>query len=458
MTEEAMFDFDDRNRISEDSSDGTPLWWKIQSLVDRSDQLFVKKLSRNDTSWADAPNLHQAGFYIPRPIRESGFFPELTAENPDKPHIFSTRVTVLWPQTGEVTVSGMRHYSNKGPETHFTRLPKALFRNLTPASLLLSGRFGQPVAECGWWIVILDSAGVEAELLETILDLPVDFHYSLFSPNDFKSASRFVKDELEELIDRFRFAMKNGTVGQLVAEYAAIPDPAETAREARELWLMKHGLQSFDPWQITAPGDAIMEISRDIEYRIYRKHELRRRASELLAILTSEPDLPSAIIRRYADIDAIMLSASQQRKSRAGRSFEQHIAEALKAGRIRFTEQAVTGGRRPDFVLPDVKTLKSQHRSWNDALVLSAKTTLRERWKQVSSERLSCDIFLATVDDRVTSATINEMADAGIWLVVPESLKSSKEACYQHESNTITFNDFFKNHIQKRRPFLISAF
>src|SRR5690606_21980174 len=117
MTEQREFYLSEGSRIAEEAADGSPLWWKIQALSRDSDLLFVKKLSRNDTSWADDPDKHQAGFYIPRPIREADFFPPLRAENPEKPHIFSAQVNVLWPQTGETTLSGMRHYSNKGPET-----------------------------------------------------------------------------------------------------------------------------------------------------------------------------------------------------------------------------------------------------------------------------------------------------------------------------------------------------
>lgn len=455
MTEQRTLELTERGRIAEEAADGSPLWWKIQALVEKSDRLLVKKLSRNDTSWADDSGKHQAGFYIPIAIRESGFFPPLEATNPEKPHIFVAGLNVLWPQTGETTSSNMRHYSNKGPETHFTRLPRALFQDLTPASLLLAGRFSLPVAGCGWWIVILDSAGEEAELLETMLDLPVGFHHGIFSSQEFRSAQRAGQDELEELIAQFSDAIRDGTLAKLATQYAAIPDPAAIAKEARDQWLREQGLGVFDPWKIAAPGDAIMTISREIEYRIYRGHELRRRASELLSILCKDSDLPSAVVRRYPEIDAVLLSASQQRKTRAGRSFEHHIAAALEAGNVRFKEQAVTGGRRPDFVMPDLYTLNSKTRAQSDALVLAAKTTLRERWKQVSSERLNCDIYLATVDDRVASTSISEMASAGIQLVVPESLKESGEACYKNQPNVLSFRDFFDEAIRKRRPGLI---
>ena len=457
MSSQWNLDLPHTTHVAETAADGTPLWWKVQALVGTSDELFVKKLSRNDTSWADDHGKHQAGFYIPRQIREAGYFPELHADNPDKPHIFHAECNVLWPQTGETTTSGMRHYSNKGPETHFTRLPKTLFQDLTPASLILSGRFTEPVAGCHYWIVILDSANEEAELLETVLDIPSDFHYALFAPGSFEEASRLQRDEKQELIERLQNAIRAGSLDSALREYGQLPDPAAIAREARDQWLRTQGLERFDPWAIANPGDAIMEISRDIEFTLYRRYELRRRATELVALLTGKGDLVTAVVSHFPDIDRVFLSASQQRKTRAGRSFEHHISASLEAGKVRFVEQAVTGGRRPDFVMPDLKTLNSRRRLPHEALVLAAKTTLRERWKQVSSERLNCDVYLATVDDRVAAASIREMAKTGIRLVVPESLKASSETDYRSQTNVISFREFFDLEIKRERPFLLKA-
>ena len=455
MSVQPGLDFASGSMVSETAADGSPLWWKIQSLTGESDELFVKKLSRNDTSWADYSGKHQAGFYIPRPIREARFFPELQADNPTKPHIFHAELAVLWPQTGEVTSSHMRHYSNKGPETHFTVLPKTLFQGLTPASLLLIGRFAQPVADCNYWIVVLDSVSEEAELLETVLDLESGFHYGRFEPSRFEDASRLARDETQELIERLQSAISTGTLAGLLAEYADIPDPTSIATTARNEWLRTNGFAALDPWAIPNPGDAIMEISRDIEFRHYKRYELRRRAAELVSLLAGSGDLVTAVVKRFPEIDRIFLSASQQRKTRAGRSFEHHIAASLKAGRVRFVEQAVTGGRRPDFVMPDLPALRSRKRAYGDALVVAAKTTLRERWKQVTSEKFNCDVLLATVDDRVALASIREMAESGIRLVVPEALKTNDEAHYKGQPNVMSFREFFDNEIRGIRPFLL---
>ncbi|MHB1291863.1 MAG: type II restriction endonuclease [Sulfuricella sp.] len=96
--------------------------------------------------------------------------------------------------------------------------------------------------------------------------------------------------------------------------------------------------------------------------------------------------------------------------------------------------------------------LKAKKRKFDEAMILSLKTTLRERWKQGAMEKFNCALFLATVDDRVSSAAIDDMNNQGIHLVVPESLKKSKETCYNGKINVITFREFFDEEISSKRP------
>lgn len=432
------------------------LWPTIEQWVRRSEAVFIKKLSRNDQSWADDPGKHQAGFYVPRETRESGFFPALIADNPDKPHIFHASCPTFWPQTGELKPSHMRHFSNKGPEAHFTVVPREAFSGLSPASLLVCGRLVDTVDDARYWMVTLDSAGEDAEVLETVLDLPVGFHFGLFEPRRLLAREAFAVDQIAELIDRLRHAVNSGTLEAFIRDVTTLPAPEALARAAQKAWLRETGLESLDPFSMPSPGDALMRISRDIEFGIFREHELRRRAAEVVRVLTTTSTDPViAAVRGFSELDGIFLSASQQRKTRAGRSFEQHIARMLRDGGIRFSEQAVLGGRRPDFVLPDVKTLSRSDRDYADAAVLSAKTTLRERWKQVRHETFNCEVFLGTVDDRVPGHVIGALAEQGIRLVVPESLKSSKESCYPQSANVISFDRFFCVEIADKRPFLL---
>lgn len=88
-------------------------------------------------------------------------------------------------------------------------------------------------------------------------------------------------------------------------------------------------------------------------------------------------------------------------------------------------------------------------------MIVSLKTTLRERWKQLSLECIHGDIFLATVDDRVRSEAIADMADNDIYMMVPETMKESKETCYAGKSNVITFREFFDEEVAHKRPQLL---
>lgn len=428
------------------------MWTDIQGWIARSSRILIKKLARNDYAWADgSQHGHQNGVYIPREIREAGFFPPLRNTNPAKPHIFDARFETLWPGTGETKLSTLKHYSNKGTEMHFTRVPRDEFSELTPASWLLGGILKTPVGQTHYWFMVIDSGCEEAELLESMFVLDSNFHFALFDPARLPSAPG---DEAQQLIEELSHALRNGTLDQFIERASRMPTSDDFALLAQDAWLEENHHDRIDPWVIPNPGDAIMRISRDIEYAIFKRVELRFRAAQVLRTVADGADLVSAVVRGFPALNEAFLGASQSRRSRAGRSFEHHVARVFRDGSIRHEEQAVVGDRRPDFVLPDVVTLKSKTRRFDEAVIVSLKTKLRERWKQLSLERFNSDIFLATVDDRVTAAAISNMADNGIHLLVPESLKKSKETCYADMANVITFRDFFDEEIARKRPHL----
>lgn len=208
------------------------------------------------------------------------------------------------------------------------------------------------------------------------------------------------------------------------------------------------------------PGDALREISRGVEYEIFKELQSRGRALDLVRIiLGDDPKAVSpekalrAIILEYPRIDAILLSAAQQRKSRAGYSFEHHIEAMLEAGEVPFEKQVVIEAKkRPDFILPSLALYADPARiDSREALVLSAKTTLRERWKQVGTEMKNCELYLATVDENIAANAIEDMAAQGIKLVVPESLKTSDTTEYKKHSSVLSFKTFFEADIAVER-------
>jgi len=437
-----------------------PDWNEISSWINSSERIFIKKLSRNDTSWADDSSKHQNGFFIPREVAESGYFPKLSNSNPEKPHIYDTEYSTFWPASGEVKFSKIKHFSLRSPgnqkeakpryEWQHTGVPKEQFKSLSPASLLVGGTLKEPISHADYWFAIIDSVSEEAEIIETVFELGVDFHFGIFDASTVTARPT----DTEILIAELSKALKDGTLERFIKSQT-LPSPGNLAGDAQSVWLHESKQSDMNPYSVTSPGDAVMSISRDIEYALYKRAELRYRASQVAQILLhGKGDPVSNLVRGFAELDSVFLSAAQTRKSRAGLSFEHHVERLFRDGRIRYQAQAVLSGRRPDFVLPDVKELNKK----GDAIIVSLKTTLRERWKQLMLERQHGAIFLATVDDRVSTEAIDEMQRNNIGLVVPESLKKKgKEigAVYSNHANVITFRQFFDDEIRAKRPSLI---
>lgn len=433
-------------------------WNELSAWINRSERIFIKKLSRNDTSWADSSgNGHQNGFLIPRAIAESDFFPELKNTIPDKPHIFDVEYPTFWPASGEYKTSTIKYFSLRNPgnkekekpryEWQHTGVPKEQFQSLSPASLLVAGKLKQAIAGASYWFIVVDSVSEEAEIIETAFELDADFHFGLFDPAALATPAL----QTDQLIAELSQAIKDGTLEQYIKKQM-LPSPKTLAEQAQNKWLHENNAGDINPFSVSRPGDAVMRISRDIEYAIYKQAELRYRAAQVARILLHGGGDPVAnLVRSFSELDAIFLSAAQTRKSRAGLSFEHHVERLFNDGGLRYEAQVVFGGRRPDFVLPDIKELNVK----GDAVIVSLKTTLRERWKQLALEKPLGTIFLATVDDRVSKEAIDEMGRNAISLVVPESLKKAKESAYDGYENVITFRQFFDNEVKSKRPALI---
>lgn len=428
----------------------------LEEILRESDQVFAKKLSNNDRDWSRLPNKHQAGVYVPEKHRDSGFFPGLATKEREGSEIRETFFRTEWPQSGEEKTIRLVHYTSKGAETHLTRLPKEMFRDLSPASFLVIGRIDSGSRmETTYRCVTVDSNSDEIDTLSTFLALDPDEVAVVLRPQEVYERAH---EEALSFVDFLLRALNSGTIADFQSTYGLIPSAGQLAQLAQNEYSADTGIMVFDPFALDAPGDAIRLLSRVYEWNIFRKAQLHLRSIQLVRLIVGDDlgersveTVVRSIVDNYQQIDRILLSASQQRKSRAGTSFELHIEKFLIDGRIPYGRQVVVGSRRPDFILPSLAFFNAKDRAENDAIVLSAKTTLRERWKQVVSEGLNCKLFLATVDETVPASTVEEMDALRITLVVPESLKTSTMTEYGRHSNVIDFKSFFERELRANR-------
>ena len=147
-------------------------------------------------------------------------------------------------------------------------------------------------------------------------------------------------------------------------------------------------------------------------------------------------------------IYALSLSNTQSRRSRAGKEFEAIIEMLLIGADISTDSQGNVGkqtfaknglGKLVDFVSPGVVEYIINKRN---TTLISAKTTLRERWQEVPEEVSRTGIremYLATLDDSITKETLRVLYEANIIIA---TTKSNKEAHYSEEgTRVITFEE-----------------
>lgn len=133
------------------------------------------------------------------------------------------------------------------------------------------------------------------------------------------------------------------------------------------------------------------------------------------------------ISRGFADVDEFVRIANMvlnRRKSRAGKSLEHHLAAIFDGNGIEYSAQAVTeGNKRPDFIFPSAKAYHDMSFSVSNLLTLAAKTTCKDRWRQILNEadRLKGEPkYLCTLQQGISGAQMDEMQEANVILVVPK--------------------------------------
>ena len=167
----------------------------------------------------------------------------------------------------------------------------------------------------------------------------------------------------------------------------------------------------------------------------------REFTSEMLLKLVDEENIKGmngldAIIwftENFPDhIYALTLSNTQSRRSRAGKEFESIIELLLMGAGIPMDSQGNIGkqmfvnkglGKLVDVVSPGVVEFIIDK---NDTVLVSAKTTLRERWQEVPEEmgRTGAkEMFLATLDESISEEVLSTLYEANIRIVTTRRIK-----------------------------------
>lgn len=121
------------------------------------------------------------------------------------------------------------------------------------------------------------------------------------------------------------------------------------------------------------------------------------------------------------DFIEIANSVLNRRKSRAGKSLEHQLSYLFTRNHLVFDEQVRTEqNKKPDFVFPGKEAYHDLSYDANKLIVLGAKTTCKDRWRQVVTEADRVDVkYLCTLQQGITVQQLKEMQSERVVLVVP---------------------------------------
>ena len=234
-------------------------------------------------------------------------------------------------------------------------------------------------------------------------------------------------EEIEEFLDTF---------GISPTETNSLIDVQKISAETQEKLAIQEFISSLD---VDFPASDVMSAAaRTIEEKAYdHVEDIRLNPDEKIIRWTNmEYTLFRAleyarygeiITKGFRSVDEFVRVANvvlNRRKSRAGKSLEHHLAAIFDGNCIEYSAQAVTeGNKKPDFLFPSQAAYHDYGFSTDYIISLAAKTTCKDRWRQVLNEadRLrDKPKYLCTLQQGISGAQMDEMQAEDVILVVPK--------------------------------------
>ncbi|WP_300331832.1 type II restriction endonuclease [Methanocalculus sp.] len=135
-------------------------------------------------------------------------------------------------------------------------------------------------------------------------------------------------------------------------------------------------------------------------------------------------------------------SILNRRKSRAGRSLEHHLGAMFDYCKLPYISNPIIEGRKkPDFIFPGDVQYNDASYPKDQLVFLAAKTTCKDRWRQILTEADRIDKkYLFTLQQGISANQLHEMMDVNVHLVIPKSNISAFPDAYHDK--LLTLKDF----------------
>lgn len=367
--------------------------YAIQS-VRQSEAAWCRFITGNDTGTTGS---HQAGFYIPKCASKLLFDqPGRKGENKEK------TIHIKW-QNDFTTESSMKYYGQgTRNEYRITRFGRnfPFLQDDNVGDLLIITKFTEE-----------DYAGYVLSSDDDIDNFFATFNLAPGETNQLIDVAGDIKPD-NEIVLLFH---------EFVNRFNSFPETHQMANGARECFNKAYGIAANT---LKTNPDEILLNWVDTEYRLFKCVE-----EKVYAETISKP---------FESVEAFVQMANEvlnRRKSRAGKSLEHHLADIFTYNELVFEEQAITeDNKKPDFLFPNAECYHNLQFPADHLIVLGAKTTCKDRWRQVLTEANRVEVkFLFTLQQGISKNQLKEMHDSNLTLVVPQQYISSFPKEHQSE-------------------------
>jgi hypothetical protein len=354
---------------------------------------YTKFITSNDVG---ATGAHQAGFHIHMNAWPLFFNnPGERGKNKDE------FITINW-QNDLVTESRAIYYGvGTRNEYRLTRFGKG-FPYLTDDNV------GNLFVLCR-----LPGKNYHAYVLETDDDIDEFFAALNISPAD---ANGLIESQWAIRPEDALYHCFNTFLASLKVDF---PSTETLSRQARQCYRTAHNIT--DKVVTTDPDKEILKWL-EAEYQLFKLIENQRYSQRIKT--------PFSTVEELIETANTLL---QRRKSRAGFSLEHHLKAVFQIFGLTFDAQGITEGRKkPDYIFPGTVAYHDSSFDENKLFVLAAKTTCKDRWRQVINEADRVSIkYLFTLQQGISSSQLEEMYVAGVRLVVPKAHLNSFPPAYR---------------------------
>lgn len=364
-----------------------------------SELAFCKFISAND---AGGTGSHQSGFYVAKEAWSLLFDrPGAKGEKMDR------FVTINWHDYGETDSRFIWYGQGTRSEYRITRFGKGFpfLADQHIGSLLILTR----VTADYYRAFVLDADADTDAFLEAFGLSPTDTNSVIERPDP--------ESRIHELIEAYTVEPDRG-----------FPASGDLSAQARSIWRTV-----YPSTRAKQDPDRTLLEWVDAEYALFRRIES--------ACYEDRLRTPFSGIQELITVANTLLN---RRKSRAGKALEHHLAALFTENDLSFEQQVVTEqNKRPDFIFPCGEAYHRQDWADEKLVFLGAKTTCKDRWRQVLNEADRIPVkHLFTLQQGISSHQLHEMQTEGVVLVVPRSYVASFPK--EHRESLMTLETFIQ--------------